>query len=201
VDATEEDDFVDDGATEDEEDDEATRADEVDEVLEATDEEEDDEDENELDEADEETALEEGATIEEGATLDEDREITPARLETTDVGRTAIDDDDDDDEESTTAGQLLGFELMVSATLVRLKYASILRIFNTLSAAGGPCAQLLPLLQLFQIQDPGVVGTLSVIVCTRTPSMKNLDTPGSQSTLYSCQAVLASAGAATLYVE
>jgi hypothetical protein len=40
-----------------------------------------------------------------------------------------------------------------------------------------------------------------VIVCTKAPSMKNLETPGSQSSLYSCQAVLASAGATTLYVE
>ena len=81
---------------------------------------------------DEETELEEGATLdgdetelEEGATLDEDE---------TDVGSRAI----LDAEGRTTAGQLKGFELMLSATLVRLKYASILRIFNTLSFSGGP---------------------------------------------------------------
>jgi hypothetical protein len=97
VDATEEDDLVDK--------DEATEADEVDEVLEAT-----DEDEDELDDADEETALEEEAT------LDEDRGSTLATIDGRDVGReTTLDD------EAATAGQLLGFELMLSATLVRLK--------------------------------------------------------------------------------
>jgi hypothetical protein len=102
VDATEEDDLVDK--------DEATEADEVDEVLEATEEEEDDEDEDELDDADEETALEEEAT------LDEDRGGTLATIDGRDVGReTTLDD------EAATAGQLLGFELMLSATLVRLK--------------------------------------------------------------------------------
>jgi hypothetical protein len=233
LDATEEDDgLVDDGATEDEEDeedDETTWVDETDEVVEATEEEEADEDEDELNEEDEDTALgeaetldEEGATeLEEGARIDGDKETTLARVDERDVGSEMTLEDDDDDE-ATTAGQLLGLDLMLSATLVRLKYASILRIFNTLSAVGGPCAQLLPFdlrgkgtirifsraedgtvsqshtYQLFQIQDPGVVGTLSVIVCTRTPSMKNFETPGSQSSLYSCHAVLASAGAATL---
>lgn len=44
----------------------------------------------------------------------------------------------DDDDEAATAGQLPGFELIVFATEVRLKYASMLRIFSTLSAKGGP---------------------------------------------------------------
>jgi hypothetical protein len=104
VDEAEDDDLV------DREDDEAPEADEVDEVLEATDEEEDNKDEDELDDADEETALDEEAT------LDEDRGSTLATIDGRDVGReTTLDD------EAATAGQLLGFELMLSATLVRLK--------------------------------------------------------------------------------
>jgi hypothetical protein len=130
--------------------------DEADEVLGVTEEGDDAEEATELDEADDATALdggasldEEGATldedieVEEEATLDEDNEIMLARPDATDVGRdTTLEAEEGD----TTAGQLLGFVLMLSATLVRLKYASILRIFNTLSARGGPCAQLLPLL-------------------------------------------------------
>jgi hypothetical protein len=204
VDAIEEDDDLLDEATDDEVKDETIEADE----------EADEEDKSDEDELDAREVFDEDdeAELEEEATLDEDEEATLAELDETDVGRRAILDDegrrailDDegriamlDDEGRTTAGQLLGFDLMLSATLVRLKYASILRIFNTLSARGGPCAQAFPDDQLFQIQEPGVVGTLSVIVCTKTPSMKNLEAPGTQSSLYSCQAVLASAGAATL---
>lgn len=133
VDATEEDDedddFVDDEAIEDEEDEETIEADdEMDELLEVTEEAEDDDEETELDDEDENTDLEEDAT------LDEEEGMTLAMLDKTDVGRTAILDDDDDE----GAGQLIAFELMLSATLVRLKYASILRIFNTLSEVGGP---------------------------------------------------------------
>ena len=131
-----EDDLVDDEAIEDDEDEETTEADEeVEEVLEATEEAEEDDEETELDEEDEETELEEEATLEEGATLDEEEGSRLARPDTIDVGRGAI---LNDDEGRTTAGQLMAFELMLSATLVRLKYASMLRIFNTLSAAGGP---------------------------------------------------------------
>jgi hypothetical protein len=116
--------------------------DEADDVLEATEEE-----ATELDEADDETVLEEGATldeeteVEEGATFDEDEPTTLARPDGSIVGRDTI---LEAEEGNTIAGQLLGFLLMLSATLVRLKYASILRIFNTLSAAGGPCAQAFP---------------------------------------------------------
>lgn len=133
VDTTEEDeeddDLVDDEAIEDEEDEDMIEADdEMDELLEMTEEAEDDDEETELDDEDEDTDLEEDTT------LDEDEGMTLAMLDKTDVGRTAILDDDDDE----GAGQLIAFELMLSATLVRLKYASILRIFNTLSEVGGP---------------------------------------------------------------
>jgi hypothetical protein len=122
--------------------------DEADEVLGVTEEEDDAEVATELDEADDETALEEGATLDEegatldeetevkeGATLDEDNEIMLARPDGRVVGRDTM---LEAEEGKTTAGQLFGFALMLSATLVRLKYASILRIFNTLSARGGP---------------------------------------------------------------
>jgi hypothetical protein len=121
---------------------------EADEMLEATEERADAEVATALDEADNETVLEEGATLdeegatldeeigaEEGVTLDEDNEIMLARPDGRVVGRDTI---LEAEEGKTTAGQLLGFALILSATLVRLKYASILRIFNTLSARGGP---------------------------------------------------------------
>lgn len=137
VDATEEDaeeaddDLTDDEAIEDEEDEETIEADEeADEVVETTEATEDDDEETELDDEDEETELEKGATLDEG------KGMTLAILDKTDVGRGTI--LDDDDEGRTTAGQLIAFELMLSATLVRLKYASMLRIFNTLSEVGGP---------------------------------------------------------------
>lgn len=72
---------------------------------------------------------------EEDDNLVDDEEATLDELDDTDVEEAATLDGDD---EAATAGQLPGFELMVLATEVRLKYASMLRIFSTLSARGGP---------------------------------------------------------------
>lgn len=86
-----------------------------------------------LDGEDERLDDEEDTAVDEGATLDDEDE-RPDDDEETAVDEAATLEDEDE----TTAGQLMTLLEMSSAVEVRLKYASILRIFSTLSAVGGP---------------------------------------------------------------